>query len=278
MKIKRSSYFGALGRESLYEISMNADHSELILFIHGFMGFMDWGSWHLVSDYFTQNGFDFCRFNHSHNGCTIDKPSEFLDFGAFQSNTYSKELADIDSILNHIAANHKTYDKIHLIGHSRGGAMAILAAHHWKEHGQLGQICTWAAISDIERRFPVGNELIQWQKSGVRYIENGRTLQELPQLFEIYTDYIENKTKLDVIKAAKSLADKLHVFHGSKDLSVPKTEAFELASVAHSQAHIIEGADHVFGSRHPWKKKSMPEYLQKLCQHTLYFLKMKKAS
>lgn len=278
MNIIRSSFSGALGRKSLYEISMNTAHSELILFIHGFMGFMDWGSWHLVGDYFTQNGFDFCRFNHSHNGCTLDNPTEFLDFEAFQSNTYSKELTDIDSILNHIAVHHKTYDKIHLIGHSRGGAMAILAAHHWQEHGPLGQICTWAAISNIKRRFPVGSELIQWQERGVRYIKNGRTFQELPQLFEIYTDFIENSSKLDVIMAAKTLCDKLHVFHGSKDLSVPYTEALELTRVVNSQAHIIEGADHVFGSKHPWENKSMPQYLGQLCKHTLYFLKMKKAS
>ena len=170
MKIERLSYFGANKRESLYELSSRPMHQELVLFIHGFMGFMDWGAWHLVRDYFTGAGYDFCRFNLSHNGGTIANPMDFPDEEAFGQNTYSKELFDISGILNQIASEHRPYNKIHLIGHSRGGGMAILAAQQWQQISSLGQVCTWAAICDIERRFPIAQDLKKWEETGVRFV------------------------------------------------------------------------------------------------------------
>lgn len=273
MKIERHSYLGANNRVSLYELSSSPRHEELVLFIHGFMGFMDWGAWHLVRDYFTSAGYDFCRFNLSHNGGTNTNPIDFPDEAAFGQNTYSKELFDISSILNHLETEYRPYDKIHLIGHSRGGGMAILAAQQWQQISSLGQVCTWAAISDIERRFPTGEDLADWEASGVRFVKNGRTLQDLPQAFELYADYKRNHHKLDIKAAAKDIAAKLFIFHGDQDQSVRIEEGFELADVALRKVHIIEGADHVFGTSHPWQALNLPPHLAQLCQKTLEVFK-----
>jgi pimeloyl-ACP methyl ester carboxylesterase len=269
MKIERLSYFGANKRESLYELSSRPMHQELVLFIHGFMGFMDWGAWHLVRDYFTGAGYDFCRFNLSHNGGTIANPMDFPDEEAFGQNTYSKELFDISGILNQIASEHRPYNKIHLIGHSRGGGMAILAAQQWQQISSLGQVCTWAAICDIERRFPIAQDLKKWEETGVRFVKNGRTLQDLPQAFELYADFKSNRHRLDIKVAAIDIADRLHIFHGDQDQSVRIEEAFELAHVAQKEVVVIEGADHVFGTSHPWQAKILPPHLAQLCQKTL---------
>lgn len=267
--ILRQTYTGANGRQSLYELSTNTSHRELILFIHGFMGFMDWGAWHLVRDYFTNANYDFCRFNLSHNGGTLDKPLDFPDEAAFGQNTYSKELFDITSVLNHIESRHQTYHKIHLIGHSRGGGMAILAAQQWQQVSPLGQICTWAAICDIERRFPSGQELDEWRKKGVKFVKNGRTLQELPQDYELYLNYKRNKEKLDILKAAKEIGKRLHIFHGDQDTAVPISEAYELSAIAGAEVCKIIGADHVFGAQHPWPQATLPPLLEELCYKTL---------
>ncbi|MFM6946357.1 MAG: alpha/beta hydrolase family protein [Flavobacteriales bacterium] len=267
--IQRQTFIGANGRRSLYELSSNSSHRELILFIHGFMGFMDWGAWHLVRDYFSNAGYDFCRFNLSHNGGTPDAPFDFPDEAAFGQNTYSKELFDISAILNHIESWHRTYAKIHLIGHSRGGGMAILAAQQWQQVSPLGQVCTWAAICDIERRFPQGQELEEWRNKGVKFVKNGRTLQALPQNYELYLNYERNKAKLDILSAAKEIGKRMHIFHGDQDTAVPITEAYELQE--QSGAHVCEvsGADHVFGAAHPWTPKALPTLLEELCNKTL---------
>ncbi|MFM9006453.1 MAG: alpha/beta hydrolase family protein [Flavobacteriales bacterium] len=278
MKIQREIYFGANRRESLYELSSLAKHRELIVFTHGFMGFMDWGAWHLVRDFFTARGFDFCRFNLSHNGGTVSNPIDFTDEKAFGQNTYSKELEDISSLLNHLESQHRTYQKIHLIGHSRGGGMSILAAQQWQCKSHLGQICTWAAICDIERRFPKEMELEEWKRSGIRLIKNGRTGQQLPQYYSLYEDYILSKNKLDILAAAKAIGEQLHLFHGDQDTSVPISEGYELQAVSGAQLHQIQGADHVFGAQHPWAQQHLPFHLKTLCEQTLNCLQTKKAS
>lgn len=278
MKIQRHTYSGAEGRESLYELCFEPSHQELIVFVHGFMGFMDWGAWHLVRDFFTAKGFDFCRFNLSHNGGTPTEPIDFPDTGAFGQNTYTKELFDIASALDHLESRHRTYQKIHLIGHSRGGGMAILTAQHWQQVSPLGQVCTWAAICDIERRFPKEAELEEWKQSGIRFIKNSRTAQELPQYYSLYEDYIQNKNKLDILGAAKAISTQLHLFHGDLDTSVPLSEGDELREASGAKLYQIQGADHVFGARHPWAEPHMPIHLKALCEQTLTCLQTKKAS
>lgn len=266
---QRHTYTGANGRKSLYELTTSPTHQELVVFVHGFMGFMDWGAWHLVGDFFTNAGFDFCRFNLSHNGGTPTEPIDFPDTEAFGQNTYSKELFDISSVLNHLESRHRTYQKIHLIGHSRGGGMALLAAQQWQQVSPLGQVCTWAAICDIARRFPQGQELVQWKETGVRFVKNGRTHQELPQAFELYADFERNKMQLDIKAAAKEIGKRLHIFHGDQDASVPISEAFELGVVSGAEVSAVKGADHVFGAMHPWDKQQMPAQLRELCEKTL---------
>lgn len=278
MNIQRYTYSGAEGRESLYELSFEPSHQELIVFVHGFMGFMDWGAWHLVRDFFTAHDFDFCRFNMSHNGATTHHPVDFPDEVAFGQNTYTKELDDIYCVLNHLETHHRTYQKIHLIGHSRGGGMAILAAHQWQLKSELGQICTWAAICDIERRFPKEAELEEWRKSGIRFVKNGRTGQQLPQYYSLYEDYLQSKNKLDILAAATAIGQKLHVFHGDQDTSVPLSEGVELQEISGAHLYQMQGADHVFGAQHPWEEAQMPKHLKALCAQTLTCLQTKKAS
>lgn len=266
---QRHTYTGANGRESLYELTTSTSHQELVVFVHGFMGFMDWGAWHLVGDFFTNAGYDFCRFNLTHNGGTPAHPIDFSDTEAFGQNTYSKELFDISALLKHLETTHRTYQQIHLIGHSRGGGMAILAAQQWQQVSPLGQVCTWAAICDIARRFVQGQELKEWGESGVRYVKNGRTLQELPQFFELYENFERNKIKLDIKAAAKDIGKRLHIFHGDQDTSVPISEAYELQEVSGVEVNEIKGADHVFGAVHPWTQVWLPPLLEDLCKKTL---------
>lgn len=267
--MERNTYIGAQQRAALYELTPTAHAKELIVFVHGFMGFMDWGAWHLVRDFYNQAGYDFCRFNLSHNGATIAQPSEFSDLEAFGQNTYSFEVADTLSLIAHLEATHQTWERIHLIGHSRGGGTAILASQHWNFQSALGKICTWAGICDIARRFPTGPELLDWEKTGTRFVKNGRTNQNLPQAYGLYTDFLAHQDQLDILKAAQLVAEKLHVFHGDQDLSVPLTEAYELAGVSGAAVMEIAGADHVFGATHPWNKQQMPVHLDALCSKTL---------
>jgi uncharacterized protein len=88
--IINGSYVGSGNRESLFDLSIPMHfNGQLIIFVHGFMGFKDWGAWHLVQEYFTEKGFAFCKFNLSHNGGTVQNGIDFPDEESFARNTYS---------------------------------------------------------------------------------------------------------------------------------------------------------------------------------------------
>jgi pimeloyl-ACP methyl ester carboxylesterase len=265
----RGIYQGSQQRNSVFELLQDQDNQELIVFIHGFMGFMDWGAWHLVANYFHEAGYDFCRFNLSHNGGSVEQVMDFPDPEAFGNNTYSKELFDVKAMIRHIENTYRTYSKIHLIGHSRGGGMAILAADQWHHRSQLGKVCTWAGICDIERRFPKGTELEAWENSGVRTVKNSRTHQDLPQYFGLFSDFVKYQNELNILKAAQHLGDQLCILHGDQDESVPISEAYELAEAARQEVLVIKGANHVFGAAHPWTDEGWPPLLKQITEKTL---------
>jgi pimeloyl-ACP methyl ester carboxylesterase len=268
--MKNLIYLGADNRKSLidFEIPENFN-GEIIVFIHGFMGFKDWGAWNLVQEYFTKKGIGFCKFNMSHNGGTIENGIDFPDEESFGRNTYLKELNDLVCVLNWIDKQGVSYTKLHVIGHSRGGAIALIAAS--LDQG-ISSVTSWAGISDIESRFPAGKELEDWESSGVRYIQNGRTKQNLPQYYSLYENFIENKRLLDIGEACFNMKIPACVIHGADDTSVFPSEGELNAKRLNVQLHLIENADHVFGTSHPWNFINLPPALSRACSLTFRFI------
>jgi pimeloyl-ACP methyl ester carboxylesterase len=269
--IKNKSYKGSNNRESLidFEIPENFN-GEIVVFIHGFMGFKDWGAWNLVQDYFKKKAFGFCKFNLSHNGGTIENGIDFPDEESFGRNTYSKELNDVNCVLNWIDKQGVSYTKLHLIGHSRGGGIAFIAA---SIDQRISSVTSWAGISDIESRFPAGKELENWKSSGVRYVQNGRTKQNLPQYYSLYEDFIENKRLLDIGKACFNMKIPACMIHGSDDTSVFPSEGELNAKRLNVPLQLIENADHVFEASHPWNSNQLPKALNEVCDLTLTFIR-----
>jgi alpha-beta hydrolase superfamily lysophospholipase len=267
--LTNARYVGTENRESLYDLCIpDNSNGELIIFVHGFMGFKDWGAWHLVQDFFTNKGYAFCKFNLSHNGGTVENGIDFPDELSFGKNTYSFEVEDLVSLTKKISSHFEKVPQIHLIGHSRGGATALLSAR------TIGAktLSLWASISSIAARFPSNEELKKWEEEGIRYIQNSRTQQKLPQNFSLYTDYIKNKEKLDLEKASKTLTISVSIFHGEQDNSVDPSEGALLASWVNTDLNLIKNTDHVFGAKHPWLESELPQKLEELCIKTLAFL------
>ena len=269
LNVTNSRYMGSEGRESLYDLCIPENSTgQLIIFVHGFMGFKDWGAWHLVQDFFTNKGYAFCKFNLSHNGGTVENGIDFPDELSFGKNTYSFEVDDLVSLTKKISSHFEKVPQIHLIGHSRGGATALLAAR------AIGAstLSLWASIASIAARFPTNDELKKWEEEGIRYIQNSRTQQKLPQNFSLYTDFIKNQEKLDLERACKKLEIAVSIFHGEQDNSVDPSEGVLLAGWTTTEISMIKDTDHVFGSKHPWVENELPKKLDELCKKTHAFL------
>jgi dienelactone hydrolase len=280
MQQKTYSYSGAENREALLDITWNKQNQSmpLVLFIHGFKGFKDWGAFPLVAEEFAQQGFVFAKMNLSHNGTTPNDPLNFADLEAFGHNTFSKELADIDAVvemLPTISEVSQAWDgkTIYLLGHSRGGAIGMIYAGQNKN---IQKIATWGAVADLSNRF-TPQQLEYWEKEGVIYIHNGRTKQDMPLYHTLVTDYLANQPRINVenqVKAIDASGRAQLIIHGTGDETVSVNDAKQLQEWNPSAVlKIYEGANHTFGSTHPWSNGSLPSDLQQAVSDTVAFLR-----
>ncbi|MDD2984042.1 MAG: alpha/beta hydrolase [Crocinitomicaceae bacterium] len=268
--LKNAVYIGSQNRESLVDLSVPPHfNGNLLVFIHGFMGFKDWGAWNLMESYFFNLGYGFCKFNLSHNGGTVENGIDFPDLESFANDTYSKQKEDVKLILNWLETKMDSMPKIHLIGHSRGGGIALLNL----PDKRVSSVITLAGICSIERRFRDSKVLEEWIKDGVRYTENQRTHQKMPHNIIQYEDFVVNKENLDIEKVCLENQKPVLIIHGDSDTSIFIEEAESLAKWTKSEVKIIAGADHVFGASHPWKSDEMPVLLKEVCEVVEGFLK-----
>ncbi|MFM7594798.1 MAG: alpha/beta hydrolase family protein [Flavobacteriales bacterium] len=267
LQIINGVYQGSAGRKSLFDLEVPTDwNKRVVIFVHGFMGFKDWGAWNVVQSFYVSNGYAFAKLNLTHNGGTEKQGIDFPDLEAFSQNTYSYEVADIRYFRSHLAGIIQAQSTF-MVGHSRGGGDVILHANQT----QTDKIALWASISDIGSRFPTGSELDQWKNNGIRTIFNGRTKQHLPQRYGLYQDFKENEHSLSIELAIKALKIPILVVHGDQDNSVLNDEGEALARWSETKLEIISGADHVFGASHPWENPNLPEHLLRVCERTLNF-------
>ena len=242
----------------------NKTKKPILIFCHGYKGFKDWGAWNLMAEQFAENNFCFIKFNFSYNGGTVKQPIDFPDLEAFGNNNYTKELDDLDTVLNWIEKEYSNYPEfdvsnIILLGHSRGGGIVTIKA---EEDSRISKVITLAGVSDYENRFPKGDAFETWKKEGVYYVVNGRTKQDMPHYFQFFEDFSKHKVRLNIKRAVSNLKIPHLIIHGNTDTSVSIEEAYNLHKWnLNSELKIIDNADHVFNSKHPWTEKEMPPQL-----------------
>jgi pimeloyl-ACP methyl ester carboxylesterase len=134
-----------------------------------------------------------------------------------------------------------------LLGHSRGGGVALLGA---QDVPGLAGVVVWSPISRVDR----WDEATQrdWRARGVLEVENARTKQIMRMSPVILDDYEANRERLDVLAAAERLRVPLLVVHGGADESVPVAEGRLIAERSPlSSLVVIQRASHTFNSIHP---------------------------
>lgn len=271
---------GADGRPFLLDLFVVRDSGQkpVVIFTHGFKGFKDYGCWDLVGKAFARAGFVFIKYNFSHNGTTVDDPMNFGDLEAFGNNNFCKELDDLGKVIDWvidgnfgIPLNEVKRSEIFLIGHSKGGGTTILKA---KEDVRIKKIATWAGLSTFESYKLNGERFDKWKESGVHYVENSRTKQQMPIYFQLYNSMIENADRINVYEAAAQIKTPGLIVHGTDDPTVAYFVAQDLAERNPLfKLFPVEGGDHVFGSAHPWGEAQMPKDLLKVVEGTIHFFK-----
>ena len=253
----------------------NKKHIPIIIFCHGYKGFKDWGAWNMMAEVFAKADFCFIKFNFSHNGGTIKQPMDFPDLEAFGNNNYTKELDDLETVIDWVFENDdikKTgnLNNITLIGHSRGGGIVSIKA---EEDARVKNIISLAGVCDFEKRTATTGDLEQWKKEGVKYVLNGRTKQQMPHYYQFYEDFMAHQERLTIKRAVSNLKIPHLIIHGNADTSVSIDEAKKLHEWnPNSKLEIIDGTNHVFGTSHPWKLNQLPESLKNAVNISIDFI------
>lgn len=244
-------------------------NTPIVLFVHGFKGFKDWGAHNLVARYFAANGFRNIKFNFSYSGVPADAPKDVTDLEAFADNTVSKELFDLNAVLDYIEKAYGKETPVNLIGHSRGGGLSIIEAAN---DLRINKLISWSAITDFNSLWKKEQEA-EWLKTGKIYVTNARTKEQMPLNKTLLEDLQENAETLNIIDAAKRINIPWLIVQGDDDVNVPFENAKKLAdSNPASRLVKIEGANHVYGANHPYENETLPPLLFKVCEKCLTFL------
>jgi len=252
-------------------INENLFFGKTIVFVHGFKGFKDWGFGPYLGEYFSNKGFFVITFNFSHNGIG-DIKTEFTELEKFAKNTYSREVRElneiIDAIRNGLFVEIDSKSKIGLVGHSRGGAIALLAASN---RADIDAVVTWAAISKLNRYSSRQNT--EWHKKGYFEVLNTRTNQMMRVNISLLDDIEQNaKGSLNIENAVRHLNIPLLIAHGEQDLAVPIAEAeqvYRWSDKSKTEFYKLFETGHTFDVVHPFKGTT--EKLEKLLDKTTKF-------
>lgn len=248
----------------------NPEKRPLVIFVHGYKGYKDWGAWDLMAEKFAEAGFFFVKFNFSHNGTTVDDPHHFADLEAFGNNNYTKELSDLSVVIDHfIQDSHADPEKVILMGHSRGGGISIIKTF---EDERINGLITLASVDTLDR-FPRGDLFENWKKEGVYYALNGRTHQQMPHYYQFYEDYEKNIHRFDVERATEMAKAYMLIIHGTEDEAVNVKHAEHLHILnPNSELFLVEGGNHTFGAKEPWDSPELPDDLNKVTEKCIDFL------
>ncbi len=235
-------------------VGEEANPDTAIVICHGFKGFKDWGSFPYVAEQLAERtGYPAITFNSSGNGIGPDLLN-FTELDKFERNTFSKEIDDLEIVLDSAEAGALPEIgercSFGLMGHSRGGISVIVTA---AEDPRVDSIVTWNAVSKIDRWSDEHKE--EWRRKGRVEVLNARTGQAMPLGLVLLEDYEKNAERLDLLQAAADLQQPYLVIHGTDDEAVSVSEGERLASASGKDTtrfERIDGAGHTFGAVHPF--------------------------
>jgi pimeloyl-ACP methyl ester carboxylesterase len=228
----------------------------VIVCVHGFKGFKDWGFWPEVAGRLSAASYGVVRFNFSHSGVGSDLET-FSEKDLFETGTYTREVEDLREVLSRLTGGRLPGSegldvfRIGLLAHSRGGVSALGVAASGEF--PVRSVALWNSVSstmwwdeEIGRR---------WRKTGSWEVVNARTGQVFRMKTALLEDAEENRDRLDPIAHAATLRVPLLSVVAALDETVPPFAGRRLASAAGEFGSLreIAGTGHTFGAAHPFR-------------------------
>jgi uncharacterized protein len=228
----------------------------VIIYVHGFKGFKDWGSNPHVCESLARRGYYTVAFNFSRNGVE-GHHEEFTRLDRFEENTFTREVAELLEIIDAVEGLRLPHfervdaERIGLLGHSRGGGIAILAACR---EPAVRAVSVWGSVATFDRY--TDNQKERWRRDGFLESKNMRTGQEMRLGLGLLRDLELHRIELDIERAVRQLGRPLLIVHGEQDLSVRIEDGQQLFAAADpslTEFEPIPRTGHTFGAVHPFE-------------------------
>jgi len=159
--------------------------------------------------------------------------------------------------------------RICLLGHSRGGAIALLASEG------VARVVTWSSLAGLESLHGYQGQEEAWRRDGFVEVRNARTGQIMRLGSALLEDWEAHRAELDVTAAlARFVArgGRATAIHGTADQAVPMAHALRLQAAGASLV-TVKGGDHTFGATHPFQAEP-PAPLREAMAATLAALQL----
>jgi len=243
---------GAPVRGDVY-LPDGSNRSPVVVVCHGFKGFKNWGFFPELGARLAGSGFVAVTFNFSGSGIGPDLQN-FTELDRFARDTTSKQVDDLRCVMDaldsrRIGADRADLERIAVLGHSRGAAVALIGAH---EDARIRAVVAWAGVSTFWRYSDA--EIETWKQRGYVEALNTRTQQLMRMDYSMVEDLEAHRARFDVERVTRALTIALLFVHGDNDESVPVREAHVLHdAAAGGRLHVVHGTGHTFGAVHPWQ-------------------------
>ena len=226
----------------------------VVVCVHGFKGFKDWGFWPEVTRRLVGAEFAVVRFNFSHSGIGEDLQT-FSEPDLFETGTYTREVQDLGQVLGsiekaRIGGAPLDPGRIALLAHSRGSvsAWALAAAGG----SSLRSVTLWNPVASVLWWDERARE--RWRRTGAWEVVNTRTGQTFRMRTSLLDDAEQNAERLDPVRNASRSAIPLLVVVATEDESVPPEAGRSLARAAPAGVAALRElpqTGHTFGAVHP---------------------------
>lgn len=246
----------------------------LIIFLHGFKGFKDWGAFPEACQELSEAGFAVLAMNFSLNGVG-ESMTDFDQLSLFARQTLSQDLDDVGSVIDALkdgtiqgeGGQKIAREHLGILGHSRGGHTAVAAA---AEYPEIACLVTWSAVANYNHRW--SDEMIaDWEQKGVTEIKNGRTGQIMPVKKLVFDDAQANADRLMADRRAKEIELPALFVHSKGDAGVPYQDAEQLYNCCASENKellLMEDSGHTFDTSHPFDKEEFPDTFKQVVNKT----------
>ena len=228
----------------------------LVIVLHGFLGYKGWGFFPYLSERIAEAGFHVLTATFSMSG--VDEATgRFAEPERFARNTVSAELEDARRVARAVRGGALEPEapcdgSWALLGHSRGGAVALLAAGELPETRSL---VTWSTVARLDRY--TAARKAAWRRDGALVFSDARAAAPLRLDYAYYEDIDRHREAFDLPRAAGRLAAPHLMVHGERDGAVTLREVETLLAVprpAEARLEIVRGAGHTFNARHPMRR------------------------